>query len=183
MHGNLPPARRRRIVRRDDSWTFVESEVLRELWPDVGAIKKRMPYRSELAVRAMAKRCGLIPDSNRHIWTGAEEKKLRQMAADGLTRQQIATELNLSISQVSAHMLNRRIHMPKRAPAPAKDPLAHAIRQRAFQLNMTISDLDRSLGRHQVFANATSNAGINPVHIHRAVKALGGKLAVVWDEE
>lgn len=39
MHGTLQPLRRARIVRRDDTWTYLETEILREYWPDVRVLQ------------------------------------------------------------------------------------------------------------------------------------------------
>lgn len=56
----------------------------------------------------------------------------------------------------------------------------NAIRQRAFDLNMTLADLDRSLGSQKIFRQAAGRQRVRHVHIERAVKALEGKLAVEW---
>lgn len=105
MHGNFPTFPRARIVRRDDTWTFVESELLRKHWPDVELLRKHLPHRRETAIRHMAKRCGLIPDKVQNIWTGAQDLKLRRFAAQGMDRKTIAQELGLTVQQV-ANRLN-----------------------------------------------------------------------------
>lgn len=182
MHGTLPAIRRSRIVRRDDTWTYTESEVLREAWPSMDAIRKRLPHRSERAIRKMAKRCGLIPDKLQHIWTGAQDRTLKRMAANGATRKEIADALGLTPGQVSNRLQYTKTNIAKRAPVLIGDPLVDAIRRRAFDLNISIVDLDRSLGRGKAFRSARWRLP-SPRCLHQAVKALGGNLVVQWEAE
>ncbi|UVK49349.1 hypothetical protein BPNPMPFG_008292 (plasmid) [Mesorhizobium sp. AR07] len=146
MHGNFPTFRRARIVRRDDTWTFIEGELLRKHWPDVELLRKHLPHRTERAIRNMAKRCGLIPDKLQHIWTMPQDAKLRRLAAEGSDRRTMAGELGLSIAQVANRLLYKKINIAKRPPVPTGDALVDAIKRRAFDLRMTTIDLDRSLG-------------------------------------
>lgn len=176
------PFQRARILHRSDVWTYRETEVIREFWPDMLSIRKALPHRGEKAIKAMAKRCGVVPPKDQHIWTGAEDKKLKEMALSGAARKQIASTLGLNVTQVANRLSYRRLSIARKPPTHCPDPLAHEIRQRAFALNMTVRDLDRSLGQRQIFRNAVSNI-ISPKHIHRAVKALGGKLVIVWEGE
>jgi len=100
MHGTFQPTPRRRIVRRDDSWTYREIEALREHWPDVAILQKLLPHRTEGAIRDMAKKCGAAPPKDQHIWTGAEDKRLRALSAAGTPVKLIAMELKLQPLQV-----------------------------------------------------------------------------------
>ncbi|WP_395448678.1 hypothetical protein ACHMW7_28380 [Aminobacter sp. UC22_36] len=183
MHGTLPAIRRMRVVRRDDSWTYIESEVLKEFWPSIEVIRKRLPHRTERAIRNMAKRCGLIPDKAQHIWTAGQDRTLKRMAASGATRKEIADTLGLTALQVASRLQYTKTHIAKRAPVMLGDPLVDAVRRRAFDLKISMVDLDRSLGRHKVFQNAWKQKLVGPIHLHKAVKALGGSLVVQWEEE
>ena len=183
MHGTLPAIRRPRIIRRDDSWTFIESEALKEFWPSLDTIRKRLPHRSERAIRKMAKRCGLIPDKVQHIWTGGQDRTLKRMAANGATRKEMAEALGLSIPQISNRLQYSKTTIAKRAPILLGEPLVDAIRKRAFDLKISMADLDRSLGRHKVFQSACKAKLVKPNHLHKAIKALGGTLVVQWVDE
>lgn len=183
MHGTLPAIRRSRIVRRDDSWTYIESEVLREFWPSMDAVRKRLPHRTERAIRNMAKRCGLIPDKVQHIWTAGQDRALKRMAANGATRKEMADALGLCVPQVANRLQYTKTHVAKRAPVLLGEPLVDAVRRRAFDLKISMVDLDRSLGKHKVFQNAWKQKLVGPTHLHKAVKALGGSLVVQWEEE
>lgn len=182
MHGTIQPFARARIVRRDDSWTYRETEALREHWPDLAALRELLPHRSEKAIKAMAQKCGAAPPKDQHIWTGAEDKRLRALAAAGATRKEMAAALSLSPLQIQNRLQYTRIRVSKRPPALCGDDLADAVRQRAFQMNITIRDLDRSLGNHRIFQNAVTKKRVLPHHIDKAVKALGGRLTIVWDD-
>lgn len=182
MHGTIQPFARVRVVRRDNSWTYRETEALREHWPDMAALRKLLPHRTETAIRSMAAKCGAAPPKNHHVWTGAEDKRLRVLAAAGATRKDIADALSLSPLQVQNRLQYARIRISKRPPTLCGDDLADAVRQRAFQMNITMRDLDRSLGNRRIFQNAVTKKYVLPHHIDKAVKALGGRLTIVWDE-
>ncbi|MDX8438375.1 hypothetical protein [Mesorhizobium australafricanum] len=182
MHGTFEP-RPVRIVRADNTWTFNESELLREHWPDTAKLRKLLPHRTERALQHMAKRCGLIPPKEQNIWTGAQDKTLTRMAAAGATREEIATELGLTVIQVANRLNYRGINLTKRPPKSYGDPLVDEIRRRAFDLKMSVTDLDRSLGTRRIFTNAWKGRRIKATHIHRAVKALGGELKIEWADQ
>lgn len=182
MHGTVLPLRRRAIARRDDSWTYRETEALREHWPDLATLKTLLPFRTERAMKKMANKCGILPPNHQHIWTAAEDKRLKAMAADGKTRKEMATSFGLTVGQVQNRLQYARILIARRPPARCTDALANAVRQRAFEMRMTMRDLDRSLGNQQIFQNAASKQYVLVKHIDRAVKALGGRLTIEWDE-
>lgn len=183
MHGTIRPFTRARIVRRDNCWTYRETEVLREHWPDMAAMRKLLPHRTATAIRHMAAKCGAAPPKDQHIWTGAEDKRLRALAASGASRKEMAAALGLSPLQVQNRLSYARIRIAKRPPRLCGNLLVDAVRQRAFHLNISMVDLDRSLGKRQLFQRTASNRCIAPRHIDQAVKALGGRLTIVWDEE
>lgn len=182
MHGTIQPFARSRIIRRDDSWTYRETEVLRGHWPDMAAMRKLLPHRTKTAIRHMAAKCGAAQPKNQHIWTGAEDKRLKALAAAGASRKEMATALGLSPIQIQNRLRYACIQVAKRPPMSCGDELADAIRQRAFQMNMTMRDLDRSLGNRQIFQHAVGKRRIRADHIDRAVKALGGRMTIVWED-
>lgn len=73
-----------------------------------------------------------------------------------------------------------KTNIAKRTPVLIGDPLVDAIRQRAFDLKISIADLDRSLGRGKIFRSARRRLP-SPRRLHDAVKALGGTLIVQWE--
>ncbi|MGS1095134.1 hypothetical protein ACVCNR_11185 [Aquamicrobium terrae] len=183
MHGTIGNAsvRVHRVIRRSNDWTLKEHEVVVSYWPDMGAIAERLPHRSNTAIRAFAGRCNLT--SNRHVWTAAQDNKLRKLVAAGFQRKEIAAELGLSIQQIGGRLSYCKIHTARRPPAPSENALVHSIRQRAFELNMSLADLDRSLGTRKIFRQAAGRQRVGHTHIERAVKALGGNLVVEWTKQ
>lgn len=57
----------------------------------------------------------------------------------------------MTVNQVAGRMSYARIPLAWKPPSPTKNPLVSAIRQRAFDLHMSLSDLDRSLGTRKIF--------------------------------
>lgn len=171
----------RPVVRRSNDWTLKEHEVVVSFWPDVGAIEQRLPHRTGRAIRAFASKCNLT--NERHTWTAAEDTKLRKLAAAGHSRRTIAAEMGMSFNQIAGRLSYARIPIARKPPSPSNNPLVNAIRQRAFDLHMTLSDLDRSLGDRKIFQQASGNQKVGRSHIERAVKALGGRLVVEWCDE
>ncbi len=180
MHGTIgnSAVRVHRVIRRSNDWTLKEHEVVISHWPDMNAIVERLPHRSTKAIRKFAGRCNLT--TSRHIWTAAQDSKLRKLVSAGLQRKEIAGELGLSVQQIAGRLSYCKINTVRRPPAPSENALVHSIRQRAFELNMSLADLDRSLGNRKIFRQAAGRQRVRHSHIERAVKALGGNLVVEW---
>lgn len=183
MHGTLvhTSERHHRVVRRHNDWTLKEHEVVVSHWPDITTIERRLPYRSRRAIRGFAGRCNLL--TSRHIWTAAEDTKLRKLAAAGYERRAIAEELGLTIGQVAGRLSYTRTAIARKPPAPSANPLVDAVRQRAFEMRMSLADLDRSLGNQKIFQQAAGRQCVRLAHIEKAVKALGGELTVEWNDQ
>ncbi len=170
-----------RVIRRHNDWTLKEHEVLISHWPDVNTIRRRIPHRSTRAIRAFAGKCNLT--NPRHIWTAAQDAKLRKLAAEGNRPKEIAEILGLTLGQVTGRMRYARIRVARRPPAQCADPLINAVRQRAYALNMTLADLDRSLGKRRTFQQASGKQRVKLVHVARAVRAMGGRFIVEWIDD
>ncbi|MGI3128745.1 hypothetical protein [Nitratireductor sp. PBL-C9] len=175
------PQRIRSVRRRNSDWTMKEHEVIVSHWPDIETIEKCLPHRSRRAIRAFAGKCNLT--TSRHVWTAAEDMKLRKLAAAGESRRAIASEMGMSLNQIAGRMAYAGISLARKPPKPSTNLLVNAVRQRAFELHMTLSDLDRSLGSRKIFQQASGSQRVAHTHIERAVKALGGRLVVEWCDE
>uniref|UniRef100_A0A6H1ZGK2 Uncharacterized protein n=1 Tax=viral metagenome TaxID=1070528 RepID=A0A6H1ZGK2_9ZZZZ len=181
MHGSFRGYRVRAISPRD-AWSQAELELLKTHWPNVKMLCRLLPRRTVRAMQAKANRCGLTPEWTRHMWTAREHSDLRRMVAMGCTRRQIAMHLGLSVQQVAARMQYTGIKMPKRRPVPCGDERIDSIRQRAFDLNMSMTEFDRSLGYTRRFSNCFKGKQMSLSSIGRAVVALGGKLQIEWED-
>ena len=181
MHGTIIPPDAQRVVRRHSDWTLREHEVVISHWPDVAAIRRRLPHRTIGAIRAFAAKCNLT--TSRSVWTAAADAKMRKLAANGSSRAEIAEALGLTVMQVASRLQYTRTTIRRRPPAPSSNPLVNAIRRRAFELNMSLIDLDRSLGDRKIFQQAAGKQKVKHVHIERALKALGGTFVVQWNDE
>jgi len=166
------------VLGRYDLWTLEEFETVAVHWPDIQAIRALLPHRSAKAITNAAARCRLR--KKLHFWTAAETSKLRRLVAAGLPRRQIAQELNLDLMQVQNRIKYAGLRFSKRPYKPTGDRLKDAIRQRAFELNMTMVDLDEACGSGMHFRRSDRRWKIHPAHLVKAVEVLGGELSVTW---
>ena len=181
MHGSFQ-GQRVRIIGGRNAWSLFELEILEQHWPDLRLLKKRLPMRTEQAIKAMASRCGLKRTQPNHVWTAREHSDLKRMVASGHTRRQIAVHLGLTLGQVANRLQYEGMKQPRRRPVLCGNPLADAIRQRAFDLNLTMTDLDRSLGYRGRFSGCFRGKRFSDSSVGRAVRALGGKLHIEWED-
>ena len=181
MHGSFQ-GQRFRLLSGRNSWSLMELDTLKRHWPDLRLLKKRLPIRTVPAIKAKAGSCGLTPGRPNHIWTAREHSDLKRMAAAGRTRRQIASHLGLTVRQVANRLQYAGIQMPRRRPVTSGNPLLDAVRHRAFDMNMSMRDLDRSLGYKGRFSRCFPGKPISMFSIQRAVRALGGRLRIDWED-
>lgn len=173
------PARVHRVVRRHNDWTLKEHAVLMDHWPDVDKLVKLLPHRSRKAIENFAGKCNLRRKI--HFWTAREDRLLRQRVREGVPRKQTASELGLKVDQVANRLQYTGLRYARRPPKRAGHRLIDTIRARAYEMNMTTSELDEACKSGSVFRKWSPARKIHHKHIQRAVQILGGQFDIVWE--
>lgn len=164
-------------------WTEEELELLGRGFPDIDSICKALPQRTRRAIASQCLKLGLR-QKQIHFWTAAEISKLRRMypsAPKDEICKTFAHSTWINIRQVA------RYHGIRRARKPYK-PTGYApldqLRERCFELNYTMPDLDKISKTKRYFqkANWTVNKRINHKAVGRAIEALDGQIRAEWND-
>lgn len=153
-------------------WTEEELAVLRQHYPDPVKCHDAIPLRTWAAIKGKALRLGLARPLR--VWLHCEEQVVRRDYPSERLVVDIATAVAKTDRQVWGKANSKRLRRPRKRPLPARDPLVEAIRQRAFDLSISLADLDRDLGHGSRFRIRRS-ARSNRLTV-QAVKILGGRL-------
>ncbi len=172
------PESARRVVRRVNDWTLKEHEVVVSFWPDLEEIRRRLPHRSEQAIKSFAGKCNLR--RHIHVWSEGEDAALRKRVREGISRKQIAREMGMTLNQVANRMAYITLRYESRAPKPSGHRLMDAILQRAFDLNMSRRELDDACGSGGAFSRWSPARQISTKHLVAAVRYMEGTLTAEW---
>lgn len=183
MHGIIGNAsvRVHRVIRRSNDWTLKEHEVVVSYWPDIDEIAKRLPHRSRYAIGYFAGKCNLRKQI--HSWTGEQHRILRNRVREGIPRAEIAKELGLTTGQIANRMGSTGLTYPRRRPKIMGNSLMDSIRQRAFDLNISMKELDEACKSGNQFAKYAACRHVHIKHIVKAAKVLDGEVALRWRDQ
>lgn len=161
-------------------WTAGEDAIVRALYPDYVALRKALRRRTYHSLRNRAGTLGIA--KKRHIWTTTEVSRLRRLYPKADRRDLFAAFPGLSWGQISGkggHIGLRRARPKLKATG---HPLIDTIRDRAFDLRLSMVDLDAMAGTKRYFQKASWCTGRpNRKALLRAVEALGGQVSVQWE--
>ena len=182
MHGTLDAENTsfKPIRRHKNEWTLREHEVVVCHWPDIEKIMKLLPHRTRCAIVTFATRCNLRKPI--HHCTAAQHAVLRARINQHIPKEQIASELGLTVQQITSRMQYTGLRYPRKPPRITGHRLMDAIRLRAFELNISMKDLDESCGSGRVFQGWKVSWGIRTKHIEKALKVLDGHFVIEWSE-
>ena len=159
-------------------WTARELEALRLLYPDKQGLTAALPRRTAGAIAHKARKIGLVPPLR--IWTSVDAAQLRRPYVAGAP---VATLTQMFPGKSKRQIWGKACAMgyrrPRRPPKPTGMPLVDSIRARAFDLRITMTELDSFVARKRYF--------VSPRHmdwtaLQRAMTLLGGTPVVRWRE-
>lgn len=167
-----------RTIAGDPIWTATEIDTLRSLYPDHTAISAALPRRTRIAVAAKARAIGLVPP--RRIWSHADAVRLRNPYVAGIP---VATLTQLFAGKTPKQIWSKASALgyrrPRRPPRLIGHPLIDSIRRRAFDLRITMTELDAFVGRKRYFVGVRN---VDWRALQRAMSLLGGTPIVRWPE-
>lgn len=168
-----------RTIAGDLVWSEREISNLRGIYPNKTALAATLPGRTQAAFRQKARQLGLVRPLR--IWTYQDAMRLRKPYVTGVPIGQLTGlfpgKTSKQIWRKAAHLGFRR---PRRAPLPTGVLLVDSIRQRAYDLRLSMTDLDRCLGTKRYFV---SPRYVNWRALQLAVEILGGRPMVRWHDE
>jgi hypothetical protein len=161
-------------------WTKQEDEIIRRLYPNYKALRKALRRRTFKAIRVRASACGFTV--KRHRWTAAEASRLRRLYPTASHEELLAAFPGVSLRQATAKANQIKVFRKRRPLAATGYPIIDEVRLRAFQLNITMVDLDAMSRTRCYFQKAGWHTGwISERAIYRAVMALDGGLSARWN--
>ncbi len=177
---------RERMARTDRTpsghwlWTKEEDDIVRTLYPDYKALRRKLRRRTRYALKARAARLGVIRKN--HVWQGAEISRVRRLYPRATQEELMAALPNLTMEQIRAKASDIGVRRARRKPAATGYPLIDAIRERAFKLNLSMVDLDAIARTKRFYQSGGWRGGnFNRKFVLRAVEALGGEVSVQWE--
>lgn len=172
--------RLRPVVRRNNDWTLKEHEIVVSHWPDIATIQKLLPHRSKHAIRSFASKCNLRKPI--HQWTPEQTAVLKRRVREFVPIKSIAHELGLTPLKVTNRLRYLGITYSRRPPTATGNKLMDGILRRAFDLNMSRSELDEACGSGGQFQRWSPERKIALKHIRKAVEVMEGELTVEWSD-
>ena len=159
-------------------WTKREDEVVRQLFPDHRAIKKRLRRRSRQAIHHRAEKLNLAKRMN--LWTTTEISVLRKRWRDAPRQELVAALPRHSWDGIRAKAQVLRLSRPRKLKITGKR-LLDLIRRRSIDLKIPLTDLDRiCVGRHYFSDSSRRSQKPRRNVLLRAIAALGGRVEIVW---
>jgi hypothetical protein len=161
-------------------WTKQEDAKIIEHYPKLPILRKLLKGRTVGAIKA---RASYLKVTKTHkLWTSAKVSLLRRMCI-GSSWQNILEEFSdFSSVQIRCCMKLHGIKRIKPKYKSTKWPILNDIRDKAYEQNMSMADLDYLAGTKKYFQQAQWSCGNkpNPVAVAKAVLLLGGELHVKW---
>lgn len=157
-------------------WSELEIALLREHYPDYATLVRLLPHRTRKAIEMKVAKLGLARPLR--IWADGEVRRFKPPYQDGTSVTNILPLLNQkSANQLYAAAWKRQISRPRRRPKLVGIPILDSVRQRAFDMNISLRELDEATGQKKYFSHPTS---IRWTAVERAIRVLGGKFVVRW---
>lgn len=157
-------------------WTAREIKTLRRLHPDYRALDKALAGRTRYATQHKARRIGLA--QSRRIWSEAEFYAMKPLYVQGAPMQEILDRCpGKTARQVRGKAARHGLRRPRRPPRPTGIGPVDTVRRRAFDLHMSMSDLDEIAGRRSYFRRPQR---LDWAAVQRVLPSLGGHIVMSW---
>lgn len=161
-------------------WAANEDDIVRAMWPDKPAIRKRLQGRRTLvAIQSRGAKLGLRKPLSR--WTAREVTLLRKLWPSTIARAEIRAALprfdDTAVRMQARHLGLRR---PPQFGRLIGDHFADRVRVEAIRHGLSNRGLDAMLGLKGTFLKGCGWR--LQQHVVRAAEALGGTVRIVWED-
>jgi hypothetical protein len=159
-------------------WTPKEITAL-QLYPDYQALVRTLPRRTRKAIESKVWRCALAKPLR--VWSEAESSIMKRLYVQGAPMAVILSRLpGKTARQVWSKASSRNIRRPRRPPRLTGLVPVDAVLLRAFDLNISVPDLNVIAGQRSYFRSPRRT---NWSVVQRVLPHLGGQAAVHWHED
>jgi hypothetical protein len=179
VRGNSSAIARTGRVGKHSVWRNEENATVRAFYPDIDAICRALPHRTRKAIRYQAHNLGLTPKLR--PWSGSDIARLRRIFPTATDDELMAAFPERTLISIKAQAGEHGFRRARRCPNEIGFPLVDAIRRRAFDLNLSLADLDRE-ARSGTYFRRMNRKTFSPSwrHIAHAIKLLGGEQRIDW---
>lgn len=162
-------------------WTEREDAVMRALYPDYRALRRRLPHRTYFSLRSRAVTLGIV--HHRHVWTAAEASRLRRQFPHATRQELLAAFPSLRWQQILGKARHLKLCKARKKLARTGHDVIDDIRDRATSLGISMVDLDYLAKTRKYFQKAAWHARrkVSGTPVVRAIKTLGGRIRIEWD--
>ncbi|WP_140426965.1 hypothetical protein [Ensifer aridi] len=164
-------------------WTGEENAVLRQCFPNNEIMMQALPHRTRVAIRLQCRKLGLT--TSRHSWMASEISLLRRLYSRASKQEVMAAFPGRSWSSIQKCANYYGFRRDRKPYVKLGVDALDALRQKCFECNMVMRDLDEIVGSKAYFrkANWLANGGVDHKRVAKAVEALGGKIVAVWPKD
>lgn len=157
-------------------WTVKEIDKLRCLYPDYNALVAALPLRTRAAIAAKVWSIGLARPLR--VWSEADFRIMKPLYLRGVPVSEMLERLpGKTARQVWSKASHHKIRRPRIPPRLTGSELVDAVRLRAFDLNMSMADLDAMAGK-RFYVRCSEKTDWTA--IQRVLPHLGGRAVVQW---
>lgn len=171
-----------RSPKGDPVWTKREDKLLRRLVPDYDALEIEISRRSRKAIQLRAHVLRLTRPLR--YWRADEVSRLRRLYPKADRLQLLESFPGVSHLRIRNKAYKLGLKRPRTVQVKSGVPIFDAMRLRALELNMTYQDVDEE-ARTRWFmqrVHVARQSSINLFSIERALKVLGGRLVIEWQD-
>lgn len=140
-------------------WTEREDDVVRALYPDYRALRRALRRRTYHALRYRTRALGIA--KKKHVWLGSEVSRLRRLYPKADRADILLAFPELSWQQIAAKACHIGVRRARRRLNSTGYPLVDLIRDRAFDLSLSMVDLDAIAGTKHYFQKAGWYSNLN----------------------
>ena len=161
-------------------WTKKEDDIVRALYPDYKALRRKLRRRTYSAVKNRARTLNVV--KRRRMWLASEVSRLRRLYPRATQEELMQAFPGMTWRRIAYKARHVGIRRARRKLVITGHPLIDTIRDRAQNLNLSMVDIDEIAGTKRYFQKAAwCNGNFNRKAVLRAVEALGGEVSVHWD--
>jgi hypothetical protein len=162
-------------------WTEREDAIMRALYPDYRALRRRLRRRTYSSLRSRATTLGIV--RHRHVWTAAEASRLRRQFPYATRQELLAAFPGLRWQQILGKARHLKLYKARKKLTRTGHDVLDDIRDRATSLGISMVDLDFLARTRKYFQKAVwyTHGKVSGAPVVKAIKTLGGRIRVEWD--